>query len=99
MESLSARVAPRRSGRMIVTSRRHKIMDYVSAELLVDPELGLDEHEEILATGRIDSMSVMRLVSFINEEFSITIPNQDLIIDNFRSIDALDTYLSGHGHG
>lgn len=73
-------------------------MDYVSAELLLDPEEGLDEHEEILTTGRIDSMSVMRLVFFIKDEFSITIPNQDLVVDNFRSIDALDTYLSGHEH-
>jgi acyl carrier protein len=80
-------------------TRRRTIMDYVSAELLLDPEEGLDEHEEILTTGRIDSMSVMRLVFFIKDEFSITIPNQDLVVDNFRSIDALDTYLSGHGHG
>ncbi len=74
--------------------RRRKIVDYVSAQLLVDPELGLDEHEEILATGRIDSMSVMRLVSFIKEEFSITIPNEDLVVDNFKSVDAIDAYLS-----
>lgn len=79
--------------------RRHRIMDYVSAELLVDPELGLDEHEEILTTGRIDSMSVMRLVSFIKDEFSITIPNEDLVIDNFRSVDAIDAYLSRYASG
>ena len=82
-----------------MSTRRRKIMDYMSAELLVDPELGLDEHEEILATGRIDSMSVMRLVSFINDEFSITIPNQDLVIDNFKSVDAIDLYLSRYGSG
>lgn len=82
-----------------MSTRRRTIMEYVSAELLVDPELGLDEHEEILAAGRIDSMSVMRLVSFINEEFSITIPNQDLVIDNFKSVDAIDAYLSRYGNG
>ena len=74
-------------------------MDYVTAELLIDPEFGLDEHEEILATGRIDSMSVMRLVSFINDEFAITIPNQDLVVDNFKSVAAIDAYLSRHSHG
>jgi acyl carrier protein len=74
-------------------------MDYVRAELLVDAELGLDEHEEILTTGRIDSMSVMRLVSFIKDEFSITIPNEDLVVDNFRSVVAIDGYLSRHADG
>ena len=86
------------SGRPM-SSRRRKIMDYVSAELLVDPEMGLDEHEEILETGRIDSMSVMRLVFFIKDEFSITIPNQDLVAENFKSIDALETYLGSYDHG
>ena len=84
---------------MTMTTRRRTIMDYVSAELLIDPEEGLDEHEEILATGRIDSMSVMRLVFFIKDEFSITIPNEDLVVEHFRSIDALDTYLGRYGHG
>ena len=45
-------------------------------------------------SGRVDSMGVMRLVSFINEEFSITIPNEDLVADNFGSVEAIDAYLS-----
>lgn len=80
----------------MTSPRRLKIMNYVSAELLADPELGLDEHEEILATGRIDSMSVMRLVSFIKDEFSISIPNEDLVLDHFKSVHAIDTYLDTH---
>ncbi|MBT8193599.1 MAG: acyl carrier protein [Acidimicrobiia bacterium] len=83
---------------MTMVTRRRTIMDYVSAELLIDPEEGLDEHEEILASGRIDSMSVMRLVFFIKDEFSITIPNEDLVVENFQSIDALDRYLRRYGH-
>lgn len=73
-------------------------MEFVSTELLRDPELGLDEDEEILASGRIDSMSVMRLVYFIRDEFAIEIPSDDLVIDNFRSIEAIDAYLSRSGH-
>jgi acyl carrier protein len=79
--------------------RRRKIMDYVSTELLLDPDLGLDENEEILSNGRIDSLSVMRLVSFIKGEFAITIPNQDLVPDNFKSVAAIDAYLSGQENG
>ncbi len=82
-----------------MSARRRMILDYVSTQLLADPEPGLHEQEEILATGRIDSMSVMRLVSFIKEEFSITIPNEDLVVENFRSVDAIDTYLSSYERG
>lgn len=79
---------------IVMSARRRKIMDYMGSELLVDPELGLDEHEEFLVSGRIDSMGVMRLVAFITEEFSITIPNEDLIADNLGSVEAIDAYLS-----
>jgi acyl carrier protein len=79
--------------------RRRRLMDYLTDELLADPDLGLDEHEEILTTGRIDSIGVMRLVSFMQDEFSITIPGEDLVLDNFRSIDAIDAYLSTHEGG
>ena len=82
-----------------MSDRRQKLMEYVGGELLVDPELGLDEQEEILANGRIDSMGVMRLVAFVKDEFSITIPNEDLIVDNFKSVGALDEYLSRYGRG
>lgn len=78
----------------MMSARSRKIMDYVGSELLVDPELGMDEHEEFLVSGRIDSMGVMRLVAFITEEFSITIPNEDLIADNLGSVEAIDAYLS-----
>ena len=81
----------------MMSTRRRKIMEYVGTELLVDPELGLGEHEEFLMSGRIDSMGVMRLVSFISEEFSITIPNEDLVADNFGSVEAIDAYLSRYG--
>lgn len=73
-------------------------MEYVKEELLLDPEQGLDEHEEILASGRIDSLSVMRLVYFIKDEFAIEIPSHDLVVENFQSIEAIDTYLSRSDH-
>lgn len=82
-----------------LSERGRMLLDYVSTELLVDPDVGLDEHEEILATGRIDSMSVMRLVSYINDEFAIAIPNGDLVVDNFRSIAAIDAYLRRYEDG
>lgn len=93
--SISVATTDSQAHRLIgMSTMRSKIMEYVSSELLIDPERRLSEDEELLATGRIDSMSVMRLVGFINEEFMITIPNEDLVIENFQSVDAIDTYLS-----
>ena len=49
----------------------------------------LQDDEDIFAVGFVNSMFAMQLVLFIEQEFQITIENEDLELDNFRSIDAM----------
>lgn len=45
--------------------------------------------EDIFALGFVNSMFAMQLVLFIEQEFQITIENEDLDFDNFRTINAM----------
>ncbi len=45
--------------------------------------------DDIFAQGFVNSLFAMELVLFVEREFSITIGNEDLEIDNFRTINAL----------
>lgn len=45
-----------------------------------------DPDEDLLEHGTIDSVTLMQLVSFVEEEFRIDVSDEDLVIDNFRSI-------------
>lgn len=45
--------------------------------------------EDLFAGGIITSLSAMQLVAFIESTFDLTIENEDLSRENFRSIDAL----------
>jgi acyl carrier protein len=49
----------------------------------------LADEEDIFAAGFINSMFAMQLVLFVEREFEISITNQDLKLDNFRSIAAV----------
>ncbi len=49
----------------------------------------LYEDEDIFATGFVNSMFAMQLVLFIEQEFQVTIENEDLDFDNFRTINAI----------
>ena len=49
----------------------------------------LQEDEDIFASGFVNSMFAMQLVLFIEQEFQVTIDNEDLDFDNFRTIDAI----------
>jgi methoxymalonate biosynthesis acyl carrier protein len=53
------------------------------------PGHDLLEHEDIFSLGFVTSMFAMQLVTFVEHEFSLTIENEDLELDNFRSINAI----------
>jgi len=49
--------------------------------------------DDILTSGILDSMAVMRLISFIEKEKNIKIPAEDLVIEHFISVDEICNYL------
>ncbi len=49
----------------------------------------LQDEEDIFALGFVNSLFAMQLVVFIEKGFEVSIDNEDLDIDNFRTIAAL----------
>jgi methoxymalonate biosynthesis acyl carrier protein len=49
----------------------------------------LGHDEDIFALGFVNSMFAMQLVMFVEKEFGITVEDEDLDLDNFRSVDAI----------
>ena len=49
----------------------------------------LQDDEDMFARGFVNSLVAMQLVLFLESEFNITIDDEDLDFDNFRSINAI----------
>ncbi len=49
----------------------------------------LENDQDIFAMGIVNSLFAMQLVLFVEKEFGITIENDDLDIDNFKSVNAI----------
>lgn len=75
------------------------INDYIRAEFLTDPELPLASDTSLLESGILDSLSLLRLVVFLEERFAITVGDADLLPQNFESIDAICAYLRARSAG
>ena len=76
------------------------INDYISAELVQDASLlPLGNATSLLETGIIDSLSLLRLVVFIQERFGTTVDDVDLVPENFDSVDAICAYLRSRAGG
>lgn len=53
----------------------------------------LEEEEDLFAGGVITSLSAIQLVAFVEREFDLTIENEDLVRENFRTIGALSALV------
>jgi acyl carrier protein len=71
-----------RAGRIRVFLAR-----YIQAETL-DPDA------DIFALGFVNSLFAMELVLFVEREFGMTVEDDDLDMDNFRSINALSRLVA-----
>jgi acyl carrier protein len=65
--------------------------------LLLRTELGVDEEvtadTELITTGLIDSVGVVRLATFLEREIDITVDNQDITVDNFGTLRRIQAYV------
>ncbi len=69
-------------------------MRFISEELFIHLEdQSLAEDDDLLMTGRVNSLGIMRLIMFIEEEFKLTIPPEDVTLENFRSVRLIVGYL------
>ena len=62
--------------------------------LLTEIAVGLDKKtlepdEDLLELGIIDSLGLMKLISFMEETFAITIPDEGVIPENFQNLNCM----------
>jgi len=70
------------------------INDYISRELVQDSALlPLEDDTSLLETGVLDSLSLLRLVVFVQERFGIMVDDIDLVPEHFDSVDSICAYL------
>lgn len=74
---------------------RQPLIGFISGELLMR-DLGspVTEDEELLFSGLLDSIAVMRLVGFIESDLAVPVPPEDVTLDNFTTVDAISQYLT-----
>lgn len=49
----------------------------------------VQDHEDIFSLGFVNSLFAMKLILFVEQTYNVTIEDDDLDIDNFRTINAL----------
>lgn len=70
--------------------------DYIMQEIAYDqPDLMLTSDIHLVEKGIVDSMDILRLINFIEEQFGFDLAPEDLMIENFSTIDAITQFVLG----
>lgn len=72
------------------------IEKFLVEELAADEGSGsLDHGEDLLAAELIDSLGIQELVVFLERSYGIKVQDDDLVADNFRSVNAIVQFVEG----
>ena len=72
---------------------KNKIRQFIVENFLFGQDNGLKDDTSFLDEGIIDSTGILELVSFLEEEFSISVEDEELIPENLDSIMNVVAYL------
>lgn len=53
------------------------------------------DDESLTANGIIDSLAIFRLVSFLEETFQLRVADEEIVNDNFKSVNDIDRFVTG----
>ena len=65
---------------------REKLMDILTE---LRPDVDFESEKELIDGGVLDSFDIVSLVGEMNEEFDIEINVEDLLPENFNSVEAM----------
>lgn len=72
-----------------------RIADFINEELLLgtnqDPDLA---DQSLIKSGILDSLSLLRLIHFLEGEFGVTIEDGEVSPENFETIDDIKIFIA-----
>lgn len=74
-------------------TQKSKIREYIVENFLFGRGDGLRDDSSFLDEGIIDSTGVLELVGYLEQEFAVTVEDDELVPENLNSINNLAVYI------
>ena len=73
------------------------IRAFIQRDILNDPDFVIEADQDLLLSQTLDSLAVIRLVELLEAEYGVTIPAEDVTLENFATLTLIEAYLKGRG--
>jgi len=77
-----------------IATYEEKVRKYIIENFLFEAaNASLSRTDSLLESGVVDSTGILELVSFLEAEFDIAVRDEELIPDNFDSLERIAAYI------
>jgi len=83
----------RREGNMTANHSNTKIRKFILDRFPLARKHQLKDSDALLESGILDSLSILDLVQFIEREFLIVVMDEELVSENFQTIDRIAAFV------
>jgi len=66
---------------------------YIRKNFLYSDSQPLADDQSLLGTGVVDSTGILELITFLEEEFSLRFKDEELVADNFDSVNRISAFV------
>ena len=67
---------------------------FIVDELMVaEKSTKLDPDQSLISSGVIDSLAILRLIVFLEENFGISVDDDEVVPENFESINVMKAFI------
>lgn len=73
-----------------------KLADYIQRELSKDRRRPLDSDTPLISSGLVDSLSLIQVLAFIEDEFGVVIPDEAATAASMDTIRLIDQLIEAH---
>ncbi len=71
------------------------IQEFIVDELLMDGRSELSPEDSLIDSGILNSLSLLRLVGFIEDRIGVTVDDDELVPEHFQTIRDITAFLEG----
>ena len=74
---------------------RARLCAFIDDAVSLDPDVPVAPDTDLLMTGLVDSLGVVQIVSWMEQELGIVVEPTDVVLEHFQTVDAMADFVEG----
>ena len=73
----------------------HTLERFIVDELMMgDQNTRIDPDASLINSGVVDSLALLRLIAFVEEQFGVTVEDDEVMPENFETLSIIESFVS-----